>query len=856
MELRKNTMKSHAKEYLLEFANNQHDNWLKALVYETIQTNGEISEERKKEIYLSLKDSTGINFMKPELVTRSNEDSIRITKLIHKCGVNAIEKNQVIKFSNDVTVLYGMNGTGKSGYFKILNELVGGNQKKDILSNIYLDTKENIDVEICYTKNRRNIETINWIGNTRSLPNLNKCKVFDTSYLNGLLNVRTSDVTLIEPLGLSLFAYLISLIDGFKEELENTANSERMKKPNIDLMYLSDTVQSVFKSHNFSEKQKKEIEKLYCFSPEDEDKLKSIEQEIKDLIQINIQDKIKLISNQKNEIDGLKRNFTSKYQLLISIDQALKDKLTEYKEKYEANNKAKEQFDVLKKIPSNDTKEWKDFIIAGMQYSKKINDSQTVCPYCLQSLKENNAIKIIQSYGLFLKDNSQQELNKATADLDTVKTNLQQLFPEIVIPENVIEILSGISIGEESLKDKIVCLNKTFTQTIVKLQEKLTKKKYDQIIEIPEATLVVNELSRINLGIQSDIDIFSKEESEKQDRVTLLKRQRNDLLEKRSISCQKNEIDKWFTITLEEKELLKKASSLKTKQLSILSTTAHNELVTETLKYKFNEEFHAIGYPNLSVKIESAGTRKGISSTKLVLEKNSELTTVLSEGEQKAVALALFIAEIRLQNNKNPIILDDPVNSLDHKIAGKFAERLLSLDNQVILFNHNRLFLDAFETAKDHHVCKNIDSGCNTTRGKHIVIYDVISQGKNSKGVLRNHKTNFGKTHLEEAKRLLGKTPFEEETKVSNLIRLTVECLIDEVVFNRQIPTKYSNKNSRIAWDELKRINNDSAMIDSLKIIHGRCSGGEMHNGSEKEENPIDVDEFKQMVADLEVILN
>ena len=79
----------------------------------------------------------------------------------------------------------------------------------------------------------------------------------------------------------------------------------------------------------------------------------------------------------------------------------------------------------------------------------------------------------------------------------------------------------------------------------------------------------------------------------------------------------------------------------------------------------------------MDVQLESAGTKKGISSTKLVLTKNKDLKSVLSEGEQKAVALALFIAEIKIQKTLNPIIPDDPVNSLDHKIAGKFAERLM-----------------------------------------------------------------------------------------------------------------------------------------------------------------------------------
>jgi wobble nucleotide-excising tRNase len=76
--------------------------------------------------------------------------------------------------------------------------------------------------------------------------------------------------------------------------------------------------------------------------------------------------------------------------------------------------------------------------------------------------------------------------------------------------------------------------------------------------------------------------------------------------------------------------------------------------------------------------------------SKLILSKNGDIKTILSEGEQKAVALALFIAETKIQKSKNPIILDDPVNSLDHKIAKNFAQRLLELKNQVILFNHQK----------------------------------------------------------------------------------------------------------------------------------------------------------------------
>jgi wobble nucleotide-excising tRNase len=225
----------------------------------------------------------------------------------------------------------------------------------------------------------------------------------------------------------------------------------------------------------------------------------------------------------------------------------------------------------------------------------------------------------------------------------------------------------------------------------------------------------------------------------------------------------------------------------------------------------------------------------------------------LSEGEQKAVGLALFIAEAAVQISQAPIILDDPVNSLDHKIADNFANRLLSLDNQLIIFNHNRLFQDAFETARAGHICKTLDSACNK-QSKHILVYNISSEGKSRKGVVSFYRTNTFKNHISDAKGELTKSPFTEHSKVSALLRKAVECMIDETVLNGVTPTKYSNKNNRIQWNDLKELKCSAEDIEKLRKVHDRVSGGDLHNGMESESNPIDVDEFNQLVTDLESV--
>ena len=85
-----------------------------------------------------------------------------------------------------------------------------------------------------------------------------------------------------------------------------------------------------------------------------------------------------------------------------------------------------------------------------------------------------------------------------------------------------------------------------------------------------------------------------------------------------------------------------------------------------------------LGLNNLSIELQGSNS-KGKQQTELVLGANKNIEDILSEGEQKATALALFISEISLSNNKSAIIFDDPVNSLDHRIMNNFSELLMSL---------------------------------------------------------------------------------------------------------------------------------------------------------------------------------
>ncbi len=840
-------MKTNAKEYLKEFATFEQPNWLKALIYEVIETNGNLSDDKKKEIFDGLKDDTDLTINEPNISVNDSGEEIYLISLEHRQGVNALKQNQTIKFHNDITILYGLNGAGKSSYFKVLNEIVGGNQKKEVLPNIYLNAPVTIDVNISFKEKTGQSQTVNWNGDNRSLDLLNKCKVFDSSYLNGLLGTREADNTLMQPLGLNLFSYLVTLIDEFKTKLASEANKKRSEKPTIELKFLSDEIKVSFEDHQIDDTRKKQIEGLFVFSDENLKILENPEKALQNLEQINVQDTIRVKNNDKIEIDRIKNHIVDTHKKLSDFYEDTQIQLKLLVENKTANELAKKQFEILSTIPKNNTPEWKEFIKSGENYKSQVDNSDKVCIYCHQPLQDENATKLIKAYGEFLKDDSEQKLNNSLEEIKTLTTNIKGLSTGLEIIQNIKDILKErtFETTEKTLLEAINTVIGDFSlkqEGILKLLKELG---INSEIRLPDIASIVAQLKSRSEYIQEEIG-----------RLKELENSFKQLQENESISNQKENIEKWFEINEAEQRLRRKESQINTKKITELSKEAHSNLLTEALKQKFTEELNSLGYENLNVNIENAKGEKGTSSTKLILSKNGDIKTILSEGEQKAVALALFIAETKIQKDKNPVILDDPVNSLDHKIAEKFAQRLLELKNQVILFNHNRLFLDVFETSKENHICKTIDTDCNNLKGRHVRVYQVNSEGQDSKGVLANYKLNKAKNHISEAKKLLEKSPFEDNLKVASLLRKSIECAIDEVIFNNQLPTKYSNKNSRIAWAELKKLNNDTNTIDTFETFHSRVSGGEMHNGTENEENPIEISEFKTMISDIEKILN
>ena len=105
---------------------------------------------------------------------------------------------------------------------------------------------------------------------------------------------------------------------------------------------------------------------------------------------------------------------------------------------------------------------------------------------------------------------------------------------------------------------------------------------------------------------------------------------------------------------------------------------------------------------NAPIEFRITGT-EGETSRQLGFSGKTKLTPskVLSEGEQTAVALADFLAEIRLNQSSMGIVFDDPVTSFDHMRKEAIANKLVeeAKGRQVIVFTHDIVFVQYLANA-------------------------------------------------------------------------------------------------------------------------------------------------------------
>jgi energy-coupling factor transporter ATP-binding protein EcfA2 len=113
---------------------------------------------------------------------------------------------------------------------------------------------------------------------------------------------------------------------------------------------------------------------------------------------------------------------------------------------------------------------------------------------------------------------------------------------------------------------------------------------------------------------------------------------------------------------------------------------------------RFNEELIHLGAGRIRVQMQKTKVREGVVMHQIKLRDaitSTPIVDILSEGEQRIISLAAFLADVSGKNESAPFVFDDPISSLDQDFEEKTIDRLIQLSEtrQVVVFTHRLSFL-------------------------------------------------------------------------------------------------------------------------------------------------------------------
>ncbi|WP_342293862.1 hypothetical protein [Clostridium sporogenes] len=237
-------------------------------------------------------------------------------------------------------------------------------------------------------------------------------------------------------------------------------------------------------------------------------------------------------------------------------------------------------------------------------------------------------------------------------------------------------------------------------KTIINLidkNKKIFKESIENKREVPEECIInfediTNEITKEIEKIDSKLSILGKSNKDVTDLVQNINYKKGIFLRKKKINESIDLFIKWYEYKVEIDLLNKMKRKFTTTLLTNKSKEAFKEIVEGDYLNTFQRYCLELGVPDVNISLSS---QKGQSKRgKYVVNENIKVTEIMSEGEQKAIALAEFVTDLNIRKNFCTTIFDDPVTSFDYKRAEKIADMIykISKERQVIVFTHNIMF--------------------------------------------------------------------------------------------------------------------------------------------------------------------
>lgn len=737
-----------------------------------------------------------------------------LTELVNIEGINALAENQHLKFNKNMTIIYGANGSGKSGYVRLFKKAFYSKSEEDILPNIYKDGgKKKISADFVFKS--EGLDTSLTFPTNKENEVFNQFAVFDGKSVLKHLDERNNFE--FRPAALTLFADFNAILNKLKSKHEsvvqtkNTFNNyaeifegESEIKTFIDSISVCSKLDILKKHIPYSEVDRKKKQELQKEHDDLKLSLGSKGKKIKELKKIKSE-----LTSKKTTLEKINKHFNS--ESLVAIYEAIID----CNEKQEtAKKEGVEKFKTDKiKYASGD--EWAVFIKAAEKYALKQKEDGSFypdigdnCLLCHQSINKEQK-ELILSYWAFIESVAEQDAKNSELVLTNHKETFSGFFFDQFLDNNVLTIWMTDNYPEKlkTFQDTLDKQQLLSIDIVKDLDSRATTKMTEVLIDLTPFD-----------AISAEVDDTLKRLEEGSGGSAL-----DELVKKICYLTHKEKLQQHYdNIEILHQDIIwvSKANKANWQSYKTNSTKTEKRLSTKYFNQQYIDFFNS-ECTNLNgdfgIDIDSKSA-DATSNRKLSI-KGKTPSAVLSEGEQKVIALADFFSETHISNINKGIIFDDPVNSLDEARKSQIANSLVakSEEKQVIVFTHDLIFVSMLITAnKDsdsNFDCHWIEKREDTTG--HIWL-------NNSPSYEKEYRSSFipGK-HYSVAKNLeTSPTQRESEIKAGfTALRTCYEVLVINDLF-KNVVMRFSE---RVSVDSLSRVNFNKELVNELLDSFGTC---------------------------------
>jgi ABC-type lipoprotein export system ATPase subunit len=714
----------------------------------------------------------------PPIVLKGIANVENVNRLVAKAGLDFCPKA--------LTVIYGRNGSGKSGFVRILRTAcrtrVENPAKLKVLSDVYGGGTGPQSADIIIDAGKGDTPIL-WTTGMTAAPELLQIAVFDT--LSAQLYVDSGNQIRYLPFGLALPHRL----NGVCLKLKECIDAERETKVGnkVSLTAIAFPNQRATKAQLFDRALGKgttddKIDKAATFPTTDQERL----DEVTAILSASVAAVADLTA-----LIGWVQAIAGECEIAATAfsDAALSGFTTLHNSAVTARQTAQVSAGALftdEPLPGVGSESWRALWAAARDYSVKEAyigtdfpvTEMAACVLCQQPLLPDGAGRMqrFQKYMDDKLDVAAAKAEKAVSDAAGTLAARTQLGAD-----GFSERVEQIRQRESELANALSSFQLSATQRRKDAAARLAGEDSAPVSALASPHI---ELKKLAKKLSDEKDGLAKAgEAQEREKLT---NEKAELEDKKILAANRTKLVTRRDLLLTDAAYSKALAEVQTRGI----TQRANELVdahlTTAVVTRFDAERERFDIMHLKVGLSR---KSGQTKAEFEVDPQTKLTKVtseiLSEGEQRALALAGFLTEVALTDGSGPIIVDDPVSSLDRDRSARVAERLAgeASQRQVIVFTHDIIFFNELCGAAEG---KGIEPVTIALFGDKDAAGKIDAAGMIWKGLNVSKRIGKIKNDFAPLPKLLAESPADYEYQVKNLygrLRDTYERVVEEVIF-------------------------------------------------------------------------